>query len=507
MSKTPSKRLFALIKSLSGPEKRYFKVANRSDSGSKYWLLFNAIESQETFNEVLLQQEVYGKTPVQSRKYSELKAYLYDLLLKSLQQYDEQTSVDYQLKHLLMGIRSLHRRWLFDDCKYLLKRTKKIAQKYERFSVILEVLDWEKQLAYASVDVDYLDNNLALLQEEEQSCLAKMANIKIYQGLFYRLYLMVQKNTVRSQEGKHEVETLAKHPLLISEDQCLSFRAKILFYRIHSILHYQFRRMEAFYTSCKALIELMESEPSILKEDSTQYIAALSNLAASCGYEGAYQEMRDVLEKLRKVKPQTIDDQLKIHRQYYNNYFGLCINTGSFEEGLKVLKRHLQDVKKIDNSLFEHRSFYFQYFYIYFGVEDYDQALNYLNEWLNLPRSVDQQDLQHLARLLNLVVHFEVGNTILLTSLLRSTQRNLQKKGRYNAFEQLFIQCLKQANQLPAYREQQKVFKEYLKKLETQQLTARDRATLRFFDFESWLKSKATRTPFSEVIRAKNSLA
>lgn len=505
MSKTPSIRLFALVKSLSGPEKRYFKVANRSDSGSKYWLLFNAIEAQEEFNDEGLQQAVYGKTPVQSRKYSELKAYLYDLLLKSLQQYDEQTSVDYQLKHLLMGVRSLHRRWLFDDCKYLLKRAKKIALKYERFSVILEILDWEKQLAYASVDVDYLDNNLALLQEEEQHCLARMANIKSYQALFYRLYLMVQKNTVRSQAGKLEVETLAKHPLLSEEDQCLSFRARILFHRIHSILHYQFRETEAFYHSCKALIILMESSSAILKEDTTQYIAALSNYAASCGYMGAYEEMRGVLEKLRKVKPQTIDDQLKIHRQYYNNYFGLCINTGSFAEGLRVLKRHLQDVKKIDNSLFEHRSFYFQYFYIYFGVGDYDQALNYLNEWLNLPRSVDQQDLQHLARLLNLVVHFEMGNTILLTSLLRSTQRNLQKNGRYNTFEQLLIQCLKQANHLPAYREQQKVFKDYLEKLELQELTARDRATLRFFDFESWLKCKATRTPFAEVVKTKNS--
>lgn len=503
MSKTPSKRLFALIKSLSGPEKRYFKVVNRADSGSKYWLLFHAIEAQEVFDDELLQQEVYGKAPVQSRKYSELKAYLYDLLLKSLQQYDEQTSIDYQLKHLLMGVRSLHRRWLFDDCKYLLKRAKKIALKYERFSVILEVLDWEKQLAYAGGDVDFLNTNLTTLQQEEESCLAKMANIKIYQGLFYRLYLMVQKNTVRSQTGKQEVETLAQHPLLAAENQCLSFRAKILFYRIHSILHYQFRETEAFYNSCKALIELMESSPAILKEDSTQYIAALSNFAASCGYRGAYEEMRSVLEKLRKVKPQTIDDQLKIHRQYYNNYFGLCINTGSFEEGLKVLKRHLQDVKKIDNSLFEHRSFYFQYFYIYFGVEDYDQALNYLNEWLNLPRSVDQQDLQHLARLLNLVVHFEMGNTILLTSLLRSTQRNLQKKGRYNTFEQLLIQCLKQANQLPAYREQQKVFKDYLEKLAVQTLTARDRATLRFFDFESWLEAKASRTLFSEVVKRK----
>lgn len=504
MSKTPSKRLFALIKSLSGSEKRYFKVLNGSDSGSKYWVLFKAIEAQEVFDDEKLQQEVYGKAPVQSRKYSELKAYLYDRVLKSLQQYDEQTSVDYQLKNLLMGVRSLHRRWLFDDCKYMLKKAKKTALKYERFSVILEVLDWEKQLAYASVDVDYLDNNLALLQQEEETCLAKMANIKAYQGLFYRLYLMAQKNTVRSQHGKREVEALAQHALLASPDNCLSFRAKVLYYRIQSILHYQFRETEAFYASCKALIELMESEPTLLKEDSSQYIAALSNFAASCGYQGAYLEMREVLDKLKKVKPQTIDDQLKIHRQYYNNYFGLCINTGSFAEGLKILKRHLQDVKKLDNSLFEHRSFYFQYFYIYFGVEDYDQALNYLNEWLNLPRSVDQQDLQHLARLLNLIVHFEMDNTILLTSLLRSTQRNLQKKGRFNTFEQLFIQCLKQANQLPAYREQQKTFKAYLQKLKALELTPRDRATLRFFDFESWLKSKATRTPFADVIQGKS---
>ena len=98
-----------------------------------------------------------------------------------------------------------------------------------------------------------------------------------------------------------------------------------------------------------------------------------------------------------------------------------------------------------------------------------------------------------------------MGNTILLTSLLRSTQRNLQKNGRYNTFEQLLIQCLKQAHQVPSYREQQKVFKDYLEKLEVQELTARDRATLRFFDFESWLKCKATRAPFAEVVKTKNS--
>ena len=60
MPKTPSSTLFKLIKSLSGSEKRYFKVVNTADSNSKYWLLFEAIEAQEEFDEDALQKAVYG---------------------------------------------------------------------------------------------------------------------------------------------------------------------------------------------------------------------------------------------------------------------------------------------------------------------------------------------------------------------------------------------------------------------------------------------------------------
>lgn len=501
MPKTPSSRLFDLIKSLSGSEKRYFKVMNKAESNSKYWLLFEAIEDQEQFDDEALQQIVYGSEPVQSRKYSELKAYLYDLILKSLQQYDEQTSVDYQLKTSLQSVRSLYRRWLLPDCKQLLKKVKKTALKHEQFAIVLEVLDWEKKLAHASADIDYFDSHLQQLQEEEAQYLRQMSNIKAYQSLFYQLYLMVRKNTVRSAEGREELARLAEHPLLADEERCLSFRAKILFYRAHTLMEYQLRRRELFYTYCKKLVELMETRPFLLREDAAEYISILSNFATSCGYRGEYDEMRIALRKLKSVKPKTIDDQLKIHRQYYTNYFGLCINTGNFDEGLSVLQGHLKELKKLDKNLFERSSFYFQYVYIYFGVENYDQALTYLNEWLNLPRSVEQQDLQHLARLLNLIIHFELENTILLTSLLRSTQRSLQKSGRYEAFEQFFVQCLRQANQAPGGRERRAVFQDNLERFQNLTLGPSDKAILRFFNFACWLEAKASGTTFASMVQ------
>ena len=46
MPKTPSTKLFNLVKSLSGSEKRYFKifVGKQGHKGNKYLLLFDAID-------------------------------------------------------------------------------------------------------------------------------------------------------------------------------------------------------------------------------------------------------------------------------------------------------------------------------------------------------------------------------------------------------------------------------------------------------------------------------
>lgn len=171
MPKTPSEKLFRLVKSLTGSEKRYFKIFinNKGGKDNKYLKLFDAIEEQELFNEEELRQVVYPKELVESRKYSEMKGYLYDLILKSLQAYDESTSVDYKLKGMLLSVRTLYKRSLFEDCKELLHKAKKIATKYEDFNAGLQLLLWEKQIAYAETDITYLDKELERIKQEEKN--------------------------------------------------------------------------------------------------------------------------------------------------------------------------------------------------------------------------------------------------------------------------------------------------------------------------------------------------
>ena len=73
MPKTPSHKLFNLVKSLSGSEKRYFKLfVNKNQTGkdNKYILLFDALDTQENYDDEALREIVYPNQTIQSRKFS-----------------------------------------------------------------------------------------------------------------------------------------------------------------------------------------------------------------------------------------------------------------------------------------------------------------------------------------------------------------------------------------------------------------------------------------------------
>ncbi|MBK8193602.1 MAG: hypothetical protein IPK76_10495 [Lewinellaceae bacterium] len=70
MAKTPSDKLYRLIRSLSPAEKRYFRLFthNKADGANKYQQLFEAIAGMEVFDEEALKQKVYKNQPPRGQK-------------------------------------------------------------------------------------------------------------------------------------------------------------------------------------------------------------------------------------------------------------------------------------------------------------------------------------------------------------------------------------------------------------------------------------------------------
>ena len=356
-------------------------------------------------------------------------------------------------------------------------------------------------MAYAEADIDFLDQELARISREETLVFAQLRMISEYRNIFFKLLVSLRKHTVvKREEQKQKLSEIMKSPLLEDYGRANSHTARVIYHRIHSIYHFAASDQQGFYQENQKLIALMESRPLLLQEDVSEYISALSNLIRSCGEMGRLEEMEKNLEKLYGVTPRSLDDELKIHRQYYQAKLSLCMLKGTFEEGIHILNRHLKERKRFDPGLFESHTFYYIYFYITFGAGEYGRALDFLNHWLSLPSTVERQDLQSMSRMLNLMVHYELGNFELLESLIRSTYRFLKKRNELDDMERRTINLIKKLVETPSkkmLKEDFHRFKEQFEGLSQQAGTPR----LYTNAVVAWFESKIEGRGFSEILQ------
>ncbi len=506
MPKTPSNKLFKLIKSLNGSEKRYFKLysnAKNDNKVNKYILLFDAIDLQETYDEQSLRNIIYKGEAVQTRKFSELKNYLYELLLKSLQAYDEKISIDYKLKRLMQSVRVLFKRSHYNECKELLRKARGLAVKYEHFMALLEILRWEKKIAYAQIDIAFLDQDMGRIEKEEKNALGKLQNLSALQNMFFRMLIHIDKYTSGRDDKQLGVmlHEFIQQPLLASLEKAKSYPARLWYYRIYTLYYATIYNWEGCYKTSKAMLTLMDSKSEMIKEYTTDYIAGLSKLTRSCVFLEKYDEVGWYLEKIKGVDAVAYDDSLKIHIAYYLNKFAFCIATGNFAAGLEALKKHEADRTGFDERYFSVDTFYYNYSYIYFGAGHYKEALVSLEKWLKLSPSNGKLDLYRLARVLQLVVCYELGDPLLMGEVIQQVHRYQKKQKCLSEFEGALLNFFKEVNKIADKEMEQASFVQ-LKVLFLKLLAVpSERPFFKLFNFMTWVESKVNSQAFSDLVR------
>ncbi len=505
MPKTPSLKLFDLIHALSGSEKRYFKIfATKTNAESvKYLQLFDAIDRQVTYDEAAIKEQIYATMTFETRKFSELKNYLYELILKSLQSYDEQSSVDFKLKNMLANVRVLAKRSFYSECKEILEKAQKIAEEYEQFLVILEIIAWQKRIAYAESDISFLDAELQNMNEAEALAIQHFEKELSYWNIYFNLLIRSKKEaTLRSEEKKQWLNDFFEATLLLPNLTLPTFQSNILYHRSYGYYYFSIGDFQAFYERNKRLIELLENRPKMLREDPSHYISVINNQIFACGMLRFYQEVDANLEKLKRVKAQTVDDQFKIFTQYYLNKLVLCTESGTFQTGKLIILEREQARLHFQKELFN-ENFYLLYAYIYFGLKDYETASFWLNKLLDMPKTIVRQDLQSVARVINLIVHFEIGNHLLLESLLRSTYRYLRKQDRFYEFESQLLKFIRKSKDLHTKRDLKAAYANLKLEFELLSEKVTEKAIFRYFNFMAWIDSKINENDFEQEVQSR----
>lgn len=506
----PSTELFQLIKSLSKSEKRYFKLTSSLQSGEKnYMKLFDAIEDQDEYDEVAIKNKF--KAEVFVKHLPSEKNHLYSLILKSLRGFYADKSAAAILQEQLRNIELLFNKALYKECAKLIRKAKKMAYDYEKYYFLLDLIDWEKTM----VEEEYLrgnfDKDLNKLVDEETECVEKLRNLAEYQMLYSKInYVFRKGGYARNEEEKIIVDEISNYHLIKGKNTALSTKAATACYYIKGLCATTERNLDESYVNFKKVVKIMEDNPLIMKELPKRYVKALNNLMFAYMDYSRWEECFAMIDKLKGLikKPgfESMDVQLKLFTSSHNAELLACINMGDFKKATtKVIPEILNQLEfyegKINSE--EKMLFYYNISSANFGAEDYKGALKYINTVLNDSESGLREDVYAFARLLNLIIHYELGNYDLLDYTLKSTKRFVTKSQRNYKFETVFLKDFKKLLKVKNALSNKDLFVAFKASLQKVLEDPYEQAANEYFDFISWIDSKIENKSYEEIVKKK----
>ena len=510
MSNTVQTGLFDLIKSLSGSEKRYFKLfAAKHETGQSalYILLFDLIEEQAVYDE----ETLLGKEKsIKKGSISSLKNYLYDFILKSLEVFHKENSINSKISEMILQAEILFNKGLYQQCKKILVRAKSIALNHEKLQSILDIIDWQTVVANAEMDIPSFETNIKKLSAEKKEVLQQLALINECENLKSELsYRFVsQTKSVNPDELKSFVALIKKYndPGIL---KTLPFNARYFLALSEILYHTLTHEPQKASASAQKMVSLLETKPQLIVDEPKRYIGQLMNQIKALIEAGELRSLPKALEKLKtsEEKFQAINKsahmKANIFYSYYAGQLNLNAALGYFSKNV-ALVQEIEDGLKIYSeklSLQKITDIRFNIAYSYFGNKEYKLSLKWASKIINESNQQSLGTLYFITKIFILFLHYELENTLLIAPGIRSIQRQYSLHEKNYAIVPKLLSLLKKLSDLTTKSDKKELCNFYLKEIKNNAPSIFQQQLLEWFDFESWIKSKIENLDFPDVIK------
>lgn len=483
-------------------EKRYFKrfgLLQQKKDSNKYVLLFDAINEQDEYNEPALLKQFKGYDFINN--FSEIKKYLFNQIQKALRNYHSQNSIDIILYNYLSDVSVLYGKELYVECSRIIKKAKKIATKHEKFSLLLLLNEWKRNVLRINHHVDGIQNYLDKEVIKDQEYISCVQNESAYFNKSLELTLHLRK-----KGPDHEIKSDIKRPA----EGPKTFRARRYCFLQKSMEGYMEFDGEKIFEASSGDVKNFEENPHFIAAIPKQYIISLSNLLDSCANKIKYNDVFDeYMLKITKVLDSYSFDPEFIAKERLLVYIIKCkvYSLRGNLQNLKLVRQELKDqydatnkkgYKTPDLDIYVHDNLMRSALI----TEDFSIALESYNDILQLHLGDYREDLQMETRLLGLILHFELGNWLLLESMVRSALRLLLRKHSHFKLGKLFLETIKKCvclKQQPNHQENDILLLLQQLKLDALSITSKKRLA-DYIIFIGWIDSKLTKKSIAQCI-------
>ena len=505
MSRTPSTDLFELIRTLSKQEKRLFKVhaARHAIGGrNKYVRLFDAIDRQHDYDEAKL---VAVNTWLRAADLPGMKAYLYDMILRSLREAGRERNTVAQVQYQIDKADILMQRGLYAQAARLLARAGEHARKGSHLVKELEILFAEASLKVRSPRTNTLERHQEI-HERQLEVLGRLTENIEYYNLFMRTYYLQMSMLVpRSDADRDRVREILASPLLASDRVPRTSFARMQYYEIRGRCCQILGDIRGEFDNARQKVACLEQNAALMATHQYEYIYAMGTVLFYCARFRNYREFDESIAKLRafevKAEAHEVDRMLV---EYYS-VFGCLVQRCKFDEALAM-------IPSIENFLESHareieissvHEFRIKFLMLCVKTARFADARNWLSVLMNDRGFHAYGRYMDITRLLGVIVNFELGDERTLESSIRALYRQLQSKGDIHSVESTVALFLRRLAAMTSRRELVAAFRELHGVLEEFRSRTDGSMLLERFDLLSWLESKIRNVPFAEVLREK----
>ena len=425
-----SDELFLLIKSMSKNEKGYFKrlaSIHTSETKTNYVTLFNTIDALTEYNEKKVVEKIQDKILV--KNLSKEKNHLYSLLLQSLRLYHYEKDITHQINAILSSIKILYNKGLIKQCEKLIRKGKKIIKDTQLINYEIELCRWEQEIAINSSAT----TKLLTIVKEKTETVNKLKNIEDYSSIYLQLYNAIVKSGDSLVNQNSVVKKLMKPNVLYNEKTALTISAKLYYYHIHVIYHNYEKKYDQAFIYSKKRIDLLAANPKVKEDNPREYINAINNHANLLIKLHKYKDAQEVANLITsnnknefitcREKSRHIIIRLTINQKIKNYNETIQMK----DEIINLLSTYKHLVKKDEVALIS----YFLALACFYTA-DYHSSLKWCQNILNEKEKNIRTDIQCMARILNIIILYEIDKNSNLEHLYHAAVRYFKKTKHAN---------------------------------------------------------------------------
>jgi hypothetical protein len=440
--------LYDLIKSLTGNEKRFFKIyASRHVTSGKnnYVKLFEAMDKLTTYDDKKLKSKI--KNASSSKHFSAEKNYLYNLILECLDIYHKDASVDSQISKYVNIARILSEKRLDKQSFNMIEKAKALSEKHNRFENIITLSILKKKIGFVNDSITHHDLEMHFNEvfKNIDKLKTKAEYMKIRDEL---LFQRKQTGPIKNNEELQLLNALNTNSYMRDSSKIDSTDAN-MHYLLAKLEYYRIiRNAGKTRIYCLKLISIFDLNPHMVSDHMSFFIYILNVFIVERLYKSK-SEAEHVLKKIITL-PSVIgqkavknDIEVKIFEVYNTCVTDMALHLREYEPALSYIPEIEKGLKKFENTI----SPTFKLITrsniacVYFGARRYKESLKWCNNILN-DHTQKRDDILYVVHILYLLTHFELKNHLILPSLMKSAYRFLYKKKRVSQFENLFLKYL-----------------------------------------------------------------